>query len=327
MDRLILESHFLLAGRSTMMSGGAALLAADANLFESAHVPALKKLLLDRGLSRDLTPEPQMHTLVRSEAVDVQNPREGASYASMLDDTQTIVRPGALALRVHFSRIETEVGRDCPVAGACDNVYMFDGAGNLYQVLHGSRTDVDSAVIAGDTVKVRLVTDPALVKFGYSIDRVDEMGPSRCGDGARATNEACDGADFGAATCTTLGYRTGALACREDCTVDASACIGSATCGNGKIDGPEECDGEDIAGWTCARRGFRIGTLRCSAECRFDTSECSTCGNGTREGYEDCDADDLGGKDCAAAGFGGGRLACSDACTFDASACLPPVCR
>ena len=50
--------------------------------------------------------------------------------------------------------------------------------------------------------------------------------PSICGDGilAEGAGEYCDGADFGANSCVSLGYLSGEVSCRATCTVDGSAC-------------------------------------------------------------------------------------------------------
>ena len=49
----------------------------------------------------------------------------------------------------------------------------------------------------------------------------------RCGDGAIQTSfgEDCDGAHLGGASCQTLGFATGELFCRADCTFDTGACF------------------------------------------------------------------------------------------------------
>src|SRR5262249_47622935 len=41
---------------------------------------------------------------------------------------------------------------------------------------------------------------------------------SRCGNGVREGNEVCDGADLNGASCGSLGYASGTLACKADCT-------------------------------------------------------------------------------------------------------------
>jgi hypothetical protein len=41
--------------------------------------------------------------------------------------------------------------------------------------------------------------------------------PARCGDGARADDEVCDGADLDGRTCASFGFPGGTLACRETC--------------------------------------------------------------------------------------------------------------
>ncbi len=47
----------------------------------------------------------------------------------------------------------------------------------------------------------------------------------RCGDGVRQGSEACDGKDLDGASCASLGFSGGPLACGSDCTLDESGCV------------------------------------------------------------------------------------------------------
>jgi len=66
-----------------------------------------------------------------------------------------------------------------------------------------------------------------------------------CGDGNKSATEECDTADFGGATCQTLGFSGGALTCGTDCKLITTAC---EKCGDGNITGDEACDGTNLAG-------------------------------------------------------------------------------
>jgi hypothetical protein len=54
------------------------------------------------------------------------------------------------------------------------------------------------------------------------------IGASYCGDGALDAGEDCDGANLGGASCLTLGYGSGSLACGAGCNYDVGACIPGA---------------------------------------------------------------------------------------------------
>jgi hypothetical protein len=54
---------------------------------------------------------------------------------------------------------------------------------------------------------------------------LDTSGCTLCGDGTVEGNEECDTDDLNAATCESLGYIEGTLACGEDCAFDKTACI------------------------------------------------------------------------------------------------------
>lgn len=51
-------------------------------------------------------------------------------------------------------------------------------------------------------------------------------GGENCGDGTIDAGEQCDGSNLGGATCESLGYGTGALGCKQNCTFDYSGCSG-----------------------------------------------------------------------------------------------------
>jgi hypothetical protein len=96
------------------------------------------------------------------------------------------------------------------------------------------------------------------------------------------------------ATCESLGYAPGVLACAPGCTFDTSGCPSypqPGSCGNGTVESSESCDGVDLGGATCASLGYPLGgTLGCRAWCAYDTSGCvhgfpatgqMACWNGT----------------------------------------------
>lgn len=145
--------------------------------------------------------------------------------------------------------------------------------------------------------------------------------PDVCGDGIIGPTEACDGTEFGDASCATQGFMSGELVCSGDCSGFSTE--GCYVCGDGEIQGGEQCDtvlDDDI---TCESEGFTEGEISCDfATCQFDTSGCSLCGNGVVEGNESCDSADLGGETCVGLGFDAGDLACAaDTCGFDYAGC------
>ncbi len=153
-----------------------------------------------------------------------------------------------------------------------------------------------------------------------------------CGNGLKEEGEQCDGSDLDGASCQSLGYQDGELACSPStCRFDTGSCsnAGQAVCGNGKKEIGEQCDGADLGGESCQSLGYVNGALACLAgSCRLDATDCNndvthTCGNGIREAGEECDGDDLGDWSCLNQGFGGGTLSCVD-CKVDVSGCDSP---
>ncbi len=325
MDRLVVESHFAYSPWEKFTGAAEALLEADRALHGGRNLDVLVPVLVDRGLLRTPAPPALFPNVLETREVVVENPRVGKVYRDRLDHRQEIRVPGAAGLRLHFAEIDTERHESC-VNRACDNIYLTDDAGYLFEILNGQYTDRTSVVIPGEAVHVRLVSDMGYGAYGYRIDRVEVMGYRTCGNGLRDGAEACDGGDLGGATCETLGFVEGSLACGDDCRLDTSLCLAAPGCGDGVIGEGEECDGPALGGSTCGQLGLGAGRLACNDACRLDTSACSTCGNGIREGAEACDGEDVAGLTCAGLGLGAGAVTCSPACTLDTSTCLPAEC-
>lgn len=89
-----------------------------------------------------------------------------------------------------------------------------------------------------------------------------------CGSGTVEGPEACDGEAFAGATCADFGFPGGALACRDDCTIDTAGCT---LCGDGVLDPGEVCDGA-LADDVVCPEGTE-GAPRCT-DCAIDLSGC-----------------------------------------------------
>jgi beta-lactamase superfamily II metal-dependent hydrolase len=109
----------------------------------------------------------------------------------------------------------------------------------------------------------------AILVFANLWSTTASTAPPACGDGQRKGGEQCDGSDLAGATCGSLGYGGGTLACSSSCTYDTTACgsAGIAVCGDGLVEGAEECDvGTDAAcpgqcSTECACPGTTPGVL------------------------------------------------------------------
>jgi cysteine-rich repeat protein len=109
-----------------------------------------------------------------------------------------------------------------------------------------------------------------------------------CGNGVREGNEACDGDDFGGATCA----QGGSLRCDPSCVFYSQN--GCFLCGNGVKEGAEECDGHDFGGSNaCDAPGEHGGELFCTVDCHVGRESCWVCGNGVQDPGEECDDHNL----------------------------------
>ncbi len=164
--------------------------------------------------------------------------------------------------------------------------------------------------------------------------RLDVSGCSEvavCGDGlVAAPAEDCDRSELQGATCQSLGWYGGELACDDGCRYDLTDCRPFGRCGDGVIQGDfgEQCDGFALGGETCEGLGYHGGQLACGADCTLDLTPCEAagrCGDGRLQdgAGEQCDGADLGSLTCGTffPGYEDGTLACLDDCTVDTSGC------
>jgi hypothetical protein len=150
-------------------------------------------------------------------------------------------------------------GRLCPPGYTCDELNMRCLSAEQVAACSG-RGEGAECTVAGAPGACRMGACEALV----------------CGDGIRSVGEACDGIDFGTATCKDAGYYDEAgLACTEFCTFDVSACTGF--CGDSMINGLELCDGAPPPG-ACVDYGFDAGAVGCGGSCGISFDSCARFG-------------------------------------------------
>ena len=169
-----------------------------------------------------------------------------------------------------------------------------------------------------------------LVSMFFLLVACDDSGSTKvtvtCGDGKLDPGEACDGADLGAATCESLGWRQGQLACTATCDLDLADCASWGRCGDGVVqDAIEQCDRLQLGGTTCESLGFSGGELTCADGCLFDTSGCEdtgVCGDGELfVANEDCESLLPVTATCGEFGYWNGTVGCDAHCTFDTADC------
>ncbi len=110
---------------------------------------------------------------------------------------------------------------DDPVGGG--------GSGNGGEATGGSPTTTSSSTTGGSG--------------GTAPDTV-------CGDGVREGDEACDGADLGAATCDSIGLGPGELSCASGCGLVTAGCAAAEICSDhldNNLDGLIDCGDPDCA--------------------------------------------------------------------------------
>jgi large repetitive protein len=151
-----------------------------------------------------------------------------------------------------------------------------------------------------------------------------------CGNNVAEGTEQCDGSDLKGATCQSLGFISGTLACGPNCTYNTSGCVASA------CNTPSDCPGTDTV---CRTRTCSAGV--CGVNFAPTTTLCGTgqacdgagncvtvppvCGNGIVEPGEQCDdGNTLSGDGCSSTC----QVEAGYQCTGQPSVCtpIPAVC-
>ncbi|MEL6758790.1 MAG: hypothetical protein AAFP04_00175 [Myxococcota bacterium] len=201
---------------------------------------------------------------------------------------------------------------------------------------YGGRPDPDCDAHCGDDGVCADLYSYATRQWGCDTPDPD---CGQCGDGVLSGNEICDGDAFDSRfspTCEAHGFVGGTVTCRDDCTLNLSAC-NPAVCGNGIVEGNEVCDGGVAA---CSNLGYGNGSAPCRSDCRgYVESSCrglGSCGNGRIDGadeeltsaFEFCDGDvffSFGGTasaaSCSTFALGSGTVGCTANCELDFSGC------
>lgn len=127
----------------------------------------------------------------------------------------------------------TDIGYYCDTIGGSSGSPILDYATHEVIALHhfggclnsGGRSD--------------LILDDIQAK-GVTIGTCSDSGgePGVCGNGTIEWPEECDGGNLGGASCESLGYKRGTLACNADCTLETSDCKGG---GGGGGNDPGTC--------------------------------------------------------------------------------------
>jgi hypothetical protein len=85
-------------------------------------------------------------------------------YVSDYDNTLTITKTGYSQIAVHFVNISTE--------SYYDYVEIVDSNNKMVAIYSGSKQDIWSPSVSGDTIYVRLKTDESVTDYGFYIDQV-----------------------------------------------------------------------------------------------------------------------------------------------------------
>lgn len=189
----------------------------------------------------------------------------------------------------------------------------------------GSDTTGDDDTAGSDTTSDDDTGDTG--DTGDSGGSSSSSGGDNCGDGFIERGEECDGDELDGASCESLGFVSGALACGDDCFYDTTDCDGyTGPCC--VANGTPGCSDPACTAEVCAADAFCCDVQwdgLCSGAAAMNCEICTTpdvCGNGTLDGKEQCDGLDFGDQTCADFDFDGGTLGCSDECLIETDECV-----
>jgi len=97
-----------------------------------------------------------------AEFINIENPHP---YPNNYNNTWTLIRSGAVVMRIHFSYIRTESGYDY--------VYIKDGDGNIINTYSGDYTDIWTDWVFDDTLQIQLVSDGSVIDDGFVADQLE----------------------------------------------------------------------------------------------------------------------------------------------------------
>ena len=206
--------------------------------------------------------------------------------------------------------------------------------------------DCDASDLGGkscQTLGLKQGTLKCLSSCKFDATGCSDPEPKYCGDtvvdkpNTPGFNEECDKTSLDGKTCQSLGYASGALSCKGDCTFNTALCVptsGISFCGDKVVNSGEACDTNVFGAISkCTDFDeFEGGILKCTSNCLLDTSGCiasTKCGNNKIESGELCDGNVFGFiNECTDySNFIGGDIDCTSNCLLDLSGCIDvPTC-
>jgi MYXO-CTERM domain-containing protein len=167
--RLVLESLHHYSRDEGWEDAAQALLVADQDLYGGAHVEAIRRGLIWRGILATITPPADFGEEKVTVKTDFASP---SPLDNNVDDQRTFTQPGARAVRLHFSSIDMETALRCK-STFCDALYVYDTDGRLYLRTGGKVTDFTTPAVPGDTLILRWVTSAGTPSVGFVVDRLE----------------------------------------------------------------------------------------------------------------------------------------------------------
>lgn len=138
-------------------------------------------------------------------------------------------------------------GQDCASRGftggtlACNPDCTYNTAGCFTQACGNGSLEAGEQCDDGNGVSNDGCSSACQVESGYTCSNTPSQCSPICGDGLIRGGEQCDGANLNGATCQSLGFTSGTLACSGTCNYNTAGCS-TVGCGNGTIETGETCD-------------------------------------------------------------------------------------
>ena len=192
-------------------------------------------------------------------------------YGDNEDQSWTITVPGAVVMGVHFASFDTE--------GGYDFVRLLDGDDVEWATYDGAMGEFNSAIVDGNTIKIRFTSDGSATRDGFVLDGVWWCDAGNCPPGQGDCND--DPGD---------GCETDTVEDDNNCGWCGHACVfdnASAECNNAMCEliactgSYDSCDGDLGNG--------------CEIDLDTDVDNCSACGTACGDVYPNADVACVGG--------------------------------
>ncbi|MBW1808306.1 MAG: S8 family serine peptidase [Deltaproteobacteria bacterium] len=254
-----------------------------------------------------------------TEAESISTPH---NYTDNFNQTWVITHPGTTRIRVFFTNFDTESNYDY--------VYIFNADDVLMTTYDGPLGDFYSIWVQGETIKVNLVTDGSMVRYGFDIFSYDQ-----CSSGCLTGYADCDGLPDSGCESDVSADPDNCGSCGNSCSYpNAYGVCTAGECSLGAChDGWFDCDGDPQTGCEIYILTDVDNCGGCDQICLLDNAQPACVEGGCiiaacNTGFDNCDSNPLNGCEADVSSDPSNCGGCGTICDFDnaSATCVDSAC-